>query len=72
MSRAYCCEVCNGRPDWRIDAFGDRVTTWACHTHLVSACGRLLRDRNWDIHATLAIKVATLPEGMEWESGARP
>lgn len=66
MSRAYCCEVCDGRPDWRIDRFGDAVTTWACHHHLASVCFHQVREYDWDIHATLALKVAALPEGMDW------
>lgn len=66
MSRAYCCEVCDGRPDWRLERHGDAAVSWACHNHLALVCHHRIRERSWDRHARLSVMVAALPEGMTW------
>lgn len=45
MSRAYCCEVCDGTdPHWTVTRIGDVVTTWACDADLAQVLERLQRD----------------------------
>lgn len=68
MSRAYCCEVCDGRPDWRLDRHGDAVVSWACHEHLAIVCHRRIGERSWALDAAISVRIARLPRGMEWDA----
>jgi hypothetical protein len=47
MSLAFHCEVCDGKPRWRLDRRGDAIVSWACDPHLATVCHRLQRD--WEI-----------------------
>lgn len=44
MSLAFCCQICDGTPRWRVDRYGDAAVTWACNPHLPAVCHDLQRD----------------------------
>jgi len=62
VSRAYCCEVCEGAdPHWEIERRGDAVVTWACDTDLAEVCERLQRD-----HEVTRLSVEDARKAREW------
>ena len=59
---AFCCETCDSSdPHWRIMREGDAAVTWACDSHLASACDRLQRD-----YEVTRLIVADARKAREW------